>query len=410
MGGRIDRPATHATGDNPAFRGRASIVFFGGLLFLVFVSLVGAALWAFDLPRAFFVHGVFALAALPLMWAAMLHFVPVLTRSGAPARGMRMLPWLAMAASAVLLATLGGMLPRQVLLVVALVVGSGAVVLLAWAYQRARRAIGKPHPGVSWYLGALGMLVLALAAVFGMVLDASRFVGWYRLHLHLNLFGWVGLTVLGTLPVLLPTCLSHWNFLRSQKNAPNATFRLRIGLPWAIFGALAIALAAAFRVPVLAAFGALALMSLIGAHCRAWLRFYGAPWRWPGPGQSLFFGAGFLLFLLGVGIAHGFSLIGGSVLLPAFVAGFLLPTVLGALAQLLPVWKFSGPDSPARQAFASVLAQGAGARGVLCVLSGLGSLVDFGPSLFFAALAVLWLLVVVLWVALRQSAQPPDRL
>lgn len=373
-------------------------MFIGGLLFLVFVSLVGASLWAFDLPRPFYVHGIFALAALPLMWAAMLHFVPVLTRSREAPRAVRGLPWLAMGLGLVLLAVFAEKLPRHVLLLVALLIGSGALVLLGWGWQRSRLALGRPHPGVRWYLAALAGLAVALAAVFGMVLDPSRYATWYGLHLHLNLLGWVGLTVLGTLPVLLPTCL--------KKFEPNATLRLQLGLPWAVFGVVALALAAALRVPVLGAFGALALILVIAAHWRAWLSFYGAPWRWPGPGLSLLLGSGFLLVVLAIGIAHGFGLIGGALLLPAFVAGFLLPTVLGALAQLLPVWKFPGPDSPAREAFRQALVRGAGLRGGLCVLAGAGQLLALTPSLVLAGLAVLWLLLAVVWAMRPQSLRP----
>ena len=371
---------------------------YGGLLFLVLIPLVGAALWVFPLPRPFFVHAVFVLAALPLIWSAMLHFVPVLTRSGSPPPILRGLPALAIGVAIPLLAVFAGGAPRHALLLVAVLVGAGALGLQAWAYRRARRVIGTPHPGVRWYLASLGLLVLAMVAVAGMVFDTARYAVWYGLHLHLNLLGWFGLTVLGTLPVLLPTCL--------HKFEPNATFRLRLGLPWAIFGVLAVAFGAALRLPVLAAFGAISLIGLIATHWRAWFRFFGAPWRWAGPGQSLLLGSAFLLLLMPVGIAHGFGLVGGGALLPAFVAGFLLPTVLGALAQLLPVWKFPGPDSPARQALAATLSVGAGWRGALCFLVGLGQLLSFGPSLIFAGIAVLWLLVSLLWGIRPQMLRP----
>lgn len=382
-------------------------MFLGGFFFLLFIALIGASFAAFDLPRPFYLHGVFVLAALPLMWAAMLHFVSVLTRSGGAARGMRALPWAAMLLAFVLLAVFAGRLPRHALLLPALLIGGGAAAMLVWAGRRGRRAFGRPHPGLRWYLAALGLLMLGLTTVFGMVFDGARYAVWYGLHLHLNLLGWVGLTVLGTLPVLLPTSVAQGvsppgaaGHLR--KIEPNATFRLQVGLPWAVSGVLAIALSAALRLPVLGAFGALALLALIAAHWRAWLGFYGAPWHWPGPAVSLLLGSGFLGVLLLVGMAHGFGLIGGALLLPAFAAGFLLPTVLGALAQLLPVWRFPGPDSPARQAFARVLSRGAAVRGGCCVLAGLGQLFALGPSLLLAGFAALWLLVSVP-LALRRA-------
>lgn len=378
----------------------------GGFLFLFFVALTGVSWWALDLPRPFYVHGVLLLAALPLMWAAMLHFVPVLTRSGTPARAWRMLPGAATVLALLMLAALGGLLPRHALLAAALLLAFGALALLVWMLRRARRAIGAPHSGLYWYVAALALLVAGLGAVFGMLLDPARFSHWYALHLHLNLFGWVGLTVLGTLPVLLPTCLSQSNSLRE----PNATFRLRIGLPWAVSGALAIALAAALRQPGLGVCGALVLMGLIALHWQAWLGFYGSVRQWPGPAVSLLLGSGFLLLLLATGIGHAFGLIGGVVLLPAFMAGFLLPTVLGALAQLLPVWRYPGPDSPARQVLARTLARGAGWRGGLCVLAGFGQLFASGPALVLAGMAVLWLLLAVLWAARPRAVRPPSGL
>ena len=329
------------------------------------------------------------------MWSALLHFIPVLTRSGGPALGLRLLPLLAFLAAGLLLTVFAGALLRHVLLASALAVGVGSAVLLGWSLRRVGRAIGKPHPGVYWYVAALACLLAGLAAAFGIVLDVARYPLWYGFHLHVNLLGWIGLTVLGTLPVLLPTNL--------QKFDPNATFRLQLGLPWAISGVIAIALAAALRQPILGTFGALGLMLLIGAHWRAWFRLYGAPWRWPGPGQSLFLGSGFLFLLLSAGLAHGFGLLSGAAMLPAFAAGFLLSTVLGALAQLLPVWRFPGADSAARRAMACALAHGAGVRGGLCVLAGLGQLFNLAAAMAFAGLAVLWLLLAVLWSTRRQS-------
>ncbi len=41
----------------------------------------------------------------------------------------------------------------------ALVAGLGATgAFLAWAIRRGRASLGKPHPGLAWYLAALGCL------------------------------------------------------------------------------------------------------------------------------------------------------------------------------------------------------------------------------------------------------------
>ena len=367
-----------------------------GLFFLLIVSLMGIALWASDFPRPFYIHGLFAVAALPLMWAAILHFVPVLTRSRGVDRGLGALPWFGMISGFVLLAVFAGLLPRHTMLWSAMMVGAGAFVLAGWIVRRSRAALGKPHPGVRWYVAALVCLMVGMVAAFGMVFDASRYPLWYRLHLHLNLFGWIGLTILGTLPVLLPTSL--------QKFEPNATFRLQIGLPWAVFGVFGIALGAALRQPLLGGLGTLILMGLLLTHWRAWFGLAGAPWRWPGQAVSLWLGSAFLMLLLPVGVIHAAGGLGGGVLLPAFAVGFLLPTVLGALAQLLPVWRYPGPDSVARESFRSILSSGAALRGVLCVLAGLGQLVGLPQTLVLAGTAVLWLLLAVLRAHRRCAA------
>jgi hypothetical protein len=64
---------------------------------------------------------------------------------------------------------------------------------------------------------------------------------------------------------------------------------------------------------------------------------------------------------------------------------------------LMPVWRFPGPDSAARESFRLRLASGAGVRGGLCVLAGLGQFFGLTPMLALVGVAVLWLLLAVVW-------------
>jgi hypothetical protein len=126
---------------------------------------------------------------------------------------------------------------------------------------------------------------------------------------------------------------------------------------------------------------------------------------------SLAAGAAFLALLLATGIAHGFGIapLDGSRMLPAFATGFLLPTVLGALAQLLPVWRHPGPDSPARRRDAERLARGAGWRGALAFMSGVGCLVGWPGALAPAAVSALWMLVAVAQLWIGRDCPPAPR-
>jgi hypothetical protein len=80
----------------------------------------------------------------------------------------------------------------------------------------------------------------------------------------------------------------------------------------------------------------------------------------------------------------------------AWGAGFLLPLVSGALSQLLPVWRWPGPTTPARGLMRTKLAASGGWRGLLflsaaiALLAGFerlgGALVASGIALFVIAL------------------------
>lgn len=330
------------------------------LAFSVFALIAAISAVVADFPRPVIAHAFFATAALPLMLAAILHFVPVLTRSGGAGR-LVLLPWFAIVAGLILLAALVGVIPRHALLAAALIDAAAAATVWIWMLGRIRRSLGSPHPGVRWYLGSIGFLLLGMVAVFGMVF-AADVLFWRNLHLHANLFGWIGLTALGTLPVLLPTALG--------RPEPQAAARLRRDLPLAAAGVVVMAFASAWSAPVAAAAGAVMLAAVAVRHLLAWRTAFGAAGLCRGVGLALVLATGFLVVLLAVGIVHGFAAVSGGRLVPAFAVGFLLPLVTGALAQLLPVWRFAGPNSAGREGFRLALARHAGARALAFVAAG----------------------------------------
>ena len=284
-------------------------------------------------------HVAFAIGVLPLIFGAMLHFVPVLTRSAGPHRAIAGLPFIAQGTGILVVLAIQGLVPRWLLHPAASIDLLLALILMGWMAGRARRAVGSPHPGWRWYLASLFMLVLALAVVplyaAGLAPAALRLF-----HLHANTLGFVGLAALGTLPVLLPTALK-------QPDA-QAVLWLRRRVPVGLAGALMLAAGAAALWPLAlvgSAFLAVAALGLL-AH---WLRTFGLrALLADGASASLIAALCSLILLLLFGIVHGSGLSSAEGLVPAFVAGFLMPLVTGALAQLLPVWRFSGVQTPAR--------------------------------------------------------------
>lgn len=109
-------------------------------------------------------HLAFAVGIVPLIFAAMTHFVPVLTRTGDPGKNIARLAGAAQLAGLVAVAAMQGLLPYWLLFPAAAVDLVLAAVLLNWIAARARAALGSPHPGWRWYGTALGCLMLALLA------------------------------------------------------------------------------------------------------------------------------------------------------------------------------------------------------------------------------------------------------
>ena len=326
-------------------------------------SFAGAVIlaWFQPLPPAAHIHLALAAGVMPLILGAISHFVPVLTRSGAPAASIRTIPLLALAAGA--LTVFSFIAPNQAYYFAALLALAAAAVFAGWITSRGRAALGKPHPCLYWYLAATACLMLALAAVAAMALWPEQRLALKRLHLHLNTLGFIGLTAIATMQVLLPTAVGRPD--------PQAATRLRQDLKWALGGTLLIAAGTAWFTP-LVWLGTLLWTLPVLRLGRAWLALYHAEIRHvhgaaPALAAAL---AGFFATLL-FGILHAAGVLRPSDSAHAFILAFLFPLVTGAVSQLLPVWLRPGPQTVWHEQIRQRLQWGGGIRGLMFLGGGL---------------------------------------
>ncbi|MDP2880335.1 MAG: hypothetical protein Q8N89_01995 [Azonexus sp.] len=364
------------------------------LTLLSLVCSVVLALSGLGSPLAV-AHLAFAVGIVPLIFAAMMHFVPVLTRTGEPDKRLAKLPSAVQATGLVAVAGMQGWLPYNVVYLAAAVDLVLAAILLNWIALRARATLGTPHPGWRWYGAALGCLMLALLAIVLIPVWPSYWQALRVFHLHLNTLGLIGLAALGTLPVLLPTALGMVD--------PEAGSWLRRRLWLVASGALMVATGAAIAWPFAAPGTALMLVAALGLLGQ-WGRRFGI---WPllrdGVAASLLVAVIGLLLTLVAGLLHGAGIVSTRPSLLAWVSGFLLPLVSGALSQLLPVWRWPGPQTPERVLMRRKLASSGSVRAGLFLSSALALLAGLevlGAALAASALA---LFVIAVLQAVRVS-------
>lgn len=347
-------------------------------------------------PPAAFWHLVFTSGAMPLVFAAMIYFTPVLTRTQEAPRALMTSPLTALAAG---LAIVGWFAHGiEALRHLAPWLGLGAAVGLAyWMRQRKRSCLGPPHPCLAWYLSALLCLALGLLAVGISALSPTLAQPLRAFHLHINTLGFLGLTAIGTLQVLLPTVVGQPD--------PAAAKRLRRDLPWSLVGAIGIALGTAIgwwlAVAAAAAY-AWPLLRLVNDARRA----FGARLLAAGHVAPLLLAAiaGLVLLVLH-GVAHGVGIAHPRDALPLFLVAFLLPLLSGAVAQLLPVWL--RPRAPAdwHKRQRQPLAAFARTRALLLLAAGALALPGSEAAYPLAMLCALWLIGAMAAVAMRSIRQ-----
>jgi hypothetical protein len=184
-----------------------------------------------------------------------------------------------------------------------------------------------------------------------------------RLHLHLNTLGFIGLSAITTLQVLLPTSVGRFD--------PKAAVRLRQDLKWAFSGTLLISLGAAWFKP-LVWLGVILWLYTLAHLCKAWLTLYALDIR-QRHGATVSLAAalcGFIAVML-FGALHAGGLLNPTDTAHAFILAFLFPLVSGALSQLLPVFMRPGPQTPWHARVRLHLGRGAAYRALLFLAGGL---------------------------------------
>ena len=371
------------------------------LVSLALAAFAAALLGLLHAGRAATLHLVLAVGAMPLIFGAMSHFIPVLTRSRIAPAGLAALPVLALAGGVLVVAALS--LPGMAWgrFAGAFLAAAAAGTLLAWSRRRRAGMLGRPHPGLAWYEAALACLVFALLAILASAIWPQQWSALRRLHVHLNTLGFIGLTAFGTLAVLLPTV--------TGRPDPEAGPRLRRDLPLAVAGTVLVAVGAAWFAPLAGIGGALWAIPLVRLAA-SWLRLYRAEIFAPHGAAPLLAAAlaGFFLSLL-----YGAAALSPAGLTPTsvYVVGFLLPLVSGAASQLLPVWLRPGVQDDRHARLRGDLGRYGGGRAVLFCISGIVSGTGREWGLLLGASTLLWFMLQAGAALVRQkgiSHKRPD--
>ena len=343
-------------------------------------------------------HVIFAIGIVPLILNAMVYFLPVLTRSKSPSRSIVILPMAALIGG--VLVTSHFAFPQAVphgqyfgaAIIVTVIVNLGY-----WAYRSGSKAIGAPHPCLNWYLAAMACLFVALGAILMAYFIPSQRAALRLLHLHLNTLGFIGITALGTLQVLLPTV--------AQRGDAGATARMRLHLKWMVAGTVLIAGGAAWH-PSLA-WGGLALLAipLVGIF-KSWLPLYsrniftlnGAT---PALAAAL---CGYAIAML-LGTAHAYHYPSFNPV-ATFIIAFLMPLVTGTVSYLLPLWLQPGQQTPWHQAARKHLGLGGGLRAIALLTAGVSAGLGyrFGWALAMITVSVFLIQIILMFIMIRTSA------
>ena len=318
---------------------RAGSVVFGWLAALVVVAVAHRFI---PLSGWLLVHllGLGAAGNAILIWSR--HFTDALLRRKPeppyPGQVLRLAAFNVGAVTAI-----AGMLTaRWPVLLAGGIVVAGVAILHAADLVRFLRTALPARFGITVHYYIAAALTLTLGAGLGVAMANSALPGvladrFRTAHAVLNLFGWIGLTVLGTLITLWPTMLR-------TRMADGVERAARRGLP-ALLIALAIAVGGALAgTPVVIGLGALGYLAATGwvlwPHLDEIRRKRPADF----PTLSVLCGVGWLLGSLGyvaVGLLRApdwpAAVEATAAVAPGLLAGFLVQVLFGSLAYLIPV-------------------------------------------------------------------------
>ncbi len=351
-----------------------------------------------DLPRAAPLHLVFALGILPLILGTMTFFIPVLTRSGNPEPRALAAPLIGLLAGVMLAYAL--FFSFRLYPVAALLALAAVIRILWWSRGRSRNTLGQPHPGLLWYQLALVSLATGLVAILAGYLWPELWIPLRRIHLHLNLLGFIGLTALGTLRVLLPTAGSfaddgsHRWLATAWKPMAAGTLLIAIGSAWS---------------PVMAVAGAILWIApLPGFFRQTLIGRRQQIWTGTGATPSLAMALPGLLLAMTHGFAHALGWTPTPQASTIFILAFLLPLVTGAATQLLPMWLIPGNRGEEQQQLRDRLGQLGLLRATLFLASGVFAFAGVDRSHLPALLALAHFLVMLGMALSAQTGKGDD--
>lgn len=315
------------------------------------------------------------------------------------------------------LAVVGGMLAHSTPAVVAgaVAVAGAALSQVVGIVRQRRGALPARFASLARYYVAAGLLLVP-GVLCGVVLarfepGPEAYARWYVAHVALTLFGWVAVTVAGTLAVLWPTVLHARIDAAAERDARRALPLLAAG-PVLVAGAAAAGLRPGVALGAAVALAGTVLVSrvLVRQARAAAPRTFGA---WSLAAAVAWWAGATVAFAVVVVSAGSWAaavprLTG---LVPALVVGFAAQVLAGALSALLPVVLGGGPAVARRTAaeldraavLRCVLLNGA----LLLFLTPAPSVVRVTTSLLGLATAVAFLVLVVRAVRVRRGPETP---
>ena len=342
------RPVPEAQSSRRTWHLRANAVV------LVYVAAAGVAVVAHDalpVPRWLAAHLLLlgAVTNAIVTWGE--HFAVALLRARPPSRR-----WSAARLVVLNVAVVGvlvGVSADVAWLVVAAATALTGVVVahaVALAVVWRRALMGRFARTVAFYVAASVALVAGIALGVLTVMahrGAWGLAAWHdRLHVahvHANLFGWVALTVLGTLFTLWPTVLRTRMVDGVMPDATRSLWLTGSGLAVAV-GSLVVS------ARTVAAVG----LSVYAVGVALALRPFVATWRRKAPADPAAWQLAAAVAWLTAGVLADVGLLLGSsgverylerldALVPPLAVGFALQVLLGALTYLVPVIRGGGP-------------------------------------------------------------------
>jgi len=285
-----------------------------------------------------------------LVWSA--HFTAAVLRIAAPAGRRAEAARLTVLNAGIVAVLVGGATDTPASVVAGAVAVFAAVAAhLAWLAARLRSSLpGRFAVTVHYYLAAAVALLTGVpVGAWTFVVDGPARSRLVLFHAHVNLLGWVMLTVLGTVLTLWPTVLR-------TRIADRATAAARRALPVAGTGLALLAVGLLAWWPVVAAGGlgvfAIAVLGVVAPCVSVARRKPPASFA----AWSMAAATGWLLVALALDAAtlltatHPDAAVDrfGVVLVPLLV-GFVAQILVGALAYLLPVALGGGPTAVRRR-------------------------------------------------------------